>query len=97
MQTAPSVVNLEKIPDADVQQSQCRPGGWGRRLAGNVLAWCWLRPGRWHLQSGRGLGIRKVGNGVPCKPSAPATITGIDIAFLLADAVACQNGSHQMP
>lgn len=28
MQTGtPSVANLEKIPDADVQQSQCRPGG----------------------------------------------------------------------
>lgn len=61
-------------------------GGTGRRIAGNVLAWCWLRPGRSYRQSAGGWGVRKAGNVVSCRPSAPAVIAGVELAFLLADA-----------
>lgn len=61
-------------------------GGTGRRITGNVLAWCWLRPGRSYRQSAGGWGIQKAGNVVSCRPSAPAVIAGVELAFLLTDA-----------
>lgn len=61
-------------------------GGTGRRLAGNVLSWCWLRCGRSHHQHAGGRGIRKLGNVVWFRPTVRAALAGVELAFLLPDA-----------
>ena len=73
-------------------------GGTGRRLAGNVLSWCWLRCGRSHRQTAGGRGIRKLGNVVWFRPSVRAALAGVELAFLLVDPpqVAARH-DHQLP
>jgi hypothetical protein len=88
MQTAtPSVCESGKNPGRRCAAvAVLTGGGTGRRLAGNVLPWCGLRCGRSHRQTAGGWGIRKLGNVVRFRPSAPAALAGVELAFLLADA-----------
>ena len=88
MQTAtPSVCESGKNPGRRCAAVAVPAGGGtGRRIAGNVLAWCWLRPGRSYCQSAGGWGIRKLGNVVFFRPTVRAALAGVELAFLLADA-----------
>ena len=86
MQTAPiSSESGKKSRQATCLRRSCGWGGWGRRLAGNVLSWCWLRCGRSYRQTAGEWGVRKAGNVVSCRPSAPAVIAGVELGFLLVD------------
>ena len=60
-------------------------GARGRRIAGNVLPWCWLRCGRRYHQHAGGRGIRKLGNVVWFRPTVRAMLAGVELGFLLVD------------